>query len=151
MSIIKRNNGNGYNSIPDLFDDVFTRNLFDWGMSNYSTAGTTLPAVNIKETAENFEVEMAAPGMKKDDFQIQLDGNTLTISAENRESNDQREDERYSRREFRYQSFMRTFTLPRDVVDLEQIHAKYDNGVLQLLIPKREEAKQKPPKTITVS
>jgi len=150
MSLIKRN-GNGYNSIPDLFDDVFTRNLFDWGTSNFSDAGTTLPAVNIKETTENFEVEMAAPGMHKNDFHIELEGNTLSISCEIDESNEQKEVEKISRREFRYRSFQRTFTLPRDVVDLEHINARYENGILRLLIPKREEAKQKPPKMITVS
>ena len=88
--------------------------------------------------------------MNKKDFNIELDGNTLTISSER---TDQREDKDgiYSRREFSYQSFQRSFTLPRDVVDSEKINAKYEDGVLKLMIPKREEAKQKPPRQIQIN
>ena len=72
MSLMKRN-GNLYNTFPSLFnDDFFTRDLFNWGLSNNSNTGTTIPAVNIKETPNSFEVEMAAPGMKKNDFRIEL-------------------------------------------------------------------------------
>ena len=89
--------------------------------------------------------------MNKKDFKIQLDGNMLTISSEKsnqKEENDR--DEKYSRKEFSYQSFQRTFTLPKDVVDADKIEAKYDNGLLQLVIPKKEEAKQKPPRQIQI-
>ncbi len=149
MSIIKRN-GNGF-FMPEFFDDFFSRNVFDWGTSNFSNTGTTLPAVNIRETNENFEVEMAAPGMNKNDFNILLEGNTLTITSEKSDEHEEKEGEKFSRREFRYQSFQRKFTLPKDVVDVEQINAKYDNGILKLSIPKKEEAKQKPPKMINIS
>ena len=72
MSIIKRNgNSNGF-FMPELFDDFFSRNLFDWGSTNFSNTGTSLPAVKIRETNENFEVEMAAPGMNKNDFYVYL-------------------------------------------------------------------------------
>ena len=81
MSLIKRN-GNLFNSFPLLNDDFFTRDLFNWGLSNNSNTGTTIPAVNIKETADSFEVEMAAPGMTKKDFRIELDNNVLTITSE---------------------------------------------------------------------
>ena len=133
-----------------LFDDFFSRDLWNGGLANNSSTNTTIPAVNIKETAENFEVEMAAPGMKKEDFRVELDGNTLTISSEMQHEQEEKEGERYSRREFSYQSFQRTFTLPKNVVDVDQIYAKYENGVLHLLIPKREEAKQKPPRMIEI-
>lgn len=106
--------------------------------------------MNIKETADNFEVEMAAPGMKKEDFRVELNGNSLTISSEMRNEREEKEAERYTRREFSYQSFQRTFTLPKNVVDVEQINARYENGVLHLQIPKREEAKQKPPRMIQI-
>ena len=149
MSIIKRN-GNGF-FMPELFDDFLSRNLFDWGNTNFSNSGTTLPAVNIRETNENFEVEMAAPGMNKEDFHILLEGNTLTITSEKSDDQEEKEGEKFSRREFRYQSFQRSFTLPKDVVDVEQINAKYENGILKLSIPKKEEAKQKPPRMINIS
>ena len=150
MTILKRNGGL-HNSFPALFNDFFNRELFDWGESNFSTTGTTLPAVNIKETNEAFEVEMAAPGMNKNDFKIELEGNLLTISSETNKETEEKEGDRYSRREFSYQSFQRSFTLAKDVLDSDKINAKYEDGVLRLLIPKKEEAKQKPPRLIEVS
>jgi HSP20 family protein len=149
MSIIKRN-GMGFNALPSLFDDFFPRDLWDWGLTNHSTTGTTLPAVNIRETAENFLVEMAAPGMKKEDFSIQLDGNRLTIRSEKKQQQEEKDGERFTRREFSYQSFTRSFQLPKEVVDEDQIRAVYQDGMLQLTIPKKEEAKQKPPRMIQV-
>jgi len=133
-----------------LFDDMFGRELFNWENSNFSNTSTTLPSVNIKETAENYEVDVAAPGMEKKDFQITLDGNLLTISS-TREHNETIKEESFTRREFSYQSFQRSFELPKNVVDEEQITARYENGLLNLTIPKREEAKQKPPRLIEIS
>ena len=150
MSLMKRN-GNLFNTFPALFnDDFFTRDLFNWGLSNNSNTGTTIPAVNIKETPNSFEVEMAAPGMKKNDFKIELDSNVLTITSEKSMEPVQREGEKYSCKEFSYQSFQRTFTLPKEVVDDDKIEARYENGVLHLVIPKKEEAKQKPARTIEI-
>ncbi|HEV2831196.1 MAG TPA: Hsp20/alpha crystallin family protein, partial [Hanamia sp.] len=96
-------------------------------------------------------VEVAAPGMSKKDFKVELDGNTLTISSEKSREEENKEDERYSRKEFSYQSFQRTFTLQKDVVDIDKIEAKYENGLLYLVIPKKEEAKQKAPRLIEIS
>ena len=148
MSITKWNNRNG--GMTNLFDDFYSKDLWNWGLANSSSTNTTLPAVNIRETAEHFEVEMAAPGMNKEDFKIELEGNELRITSEKEQENEMKEGERYTRREFSYQSFQRSFTLPKEVVDVEQIHAKYENGVLRLLIPKKEEAKQKPPRMIQI-
>lgn len=150
MTPVKRN-GNLLNPLPMLFDDFFNRDLFDWGNLNFSNTNTTIPAVNIKETPENYEVEVAAPGMTKNDFKVELDGNALTISSERTHQKDESEGARYARREFSYQSFQRTFTLQKDVVDIDKIEAKYENGLLHLLIPKKEEAKQKPPRLIQIS
>ena len=147
MTLMKRNG----NLLPMIFDDFFNRDVFDWNNSNYSYTNTTIPAVNIKETAENYEVQVAAPGMTKDDFKVELDGNSLTISSEKSQQNEQKEGERFSRKEFSYQSFQRTFNLQKDVVDIDKIQAKYDNGILHLLIPKKEEVKQKPPRRIQIS
>ena len=96
-------------------------------------------------------VEMAAPGMRKEDFRVQLDGNLLTISSEKKHEHEEKDGERYTRKEFSYQSFTRSFQLPKDVVDEDQIRAAYHDGVLQLSIPKKEEAKQKPPRMIQIS
>jgi HSP20 family protein len=148
MSLIKKNR-NSFNMVPALFEDFVGRELFNWGNTNYSSTQTTIPMVNIKESAENFEVEVAAPGMSKKDFKIQLDNNLLTISSQ-KESDEQTQQEGYSRREFSYQSFQRSFLLPKDVVDHDGILASYDNGLLRLTIPKREEAKQKGPRFIEV-
>ncbi len=147
MSLIKRNQ---LFPMTGMFDDFFTRDLSNWGLNNNSTTNTTLPAVNIRETTENFEVEMAAPGMTKDDFKIELDGNQLTISSEKKSQQENNEVINYSRKEFSYQSFQRIFQLPKDVVDADKIQARYVNGLLQLSIPKREEAKQRPPRRIEV-
>src|SRR5215204_6870244 len=104
MTLVKRN-GNLFNPLPALFDDFFNRDSFNLGNSNFSDTNTTIPAVNIKETGENYEVEVAAPGMTKKDFKVELDGNLLTISSEKRNERENTEDERYSRKEFSYQSF----------------------------------------------
>ena len=149
MSIIRRNGM--LPTMSSLFDDFFATDGRNWGLNNYSSTNTTLPAVNIKETAEAFEVQMAAPGMTKDDFRIELDGTQLTISSEKQSRDEEKDGDRYTRREFSYQSFQRVFQLPKEVVDAENIQARYENGVLQLTIPKREEAKQRPPRMIQVA
>lgn len=150
MTIIKRNS-NPLHQMPNLFDDFFSRDFFNWGSSNYSDTNTTIPAVNIKETADSYEVEVAAPGMTKKDFKVELDGNRLSISSEKTNQHDNNEDVRYTSREFSYQSFQRTFTLQKEVVDADKIQAKYTDGVLHLMIPKKEEAKQKQPRLIEIS
>src|SRR6476660_282455 len=126
MTLVKRN-GSLLNQLPSVFDDFFNQHLFNWNNSNFSNTNTTIPAVNIKETAEYYEVEVAAPGMNKKDFKVQLDGNILTISSERAEQQEgengqedkwtKKNEERYISREFSYQSFFRTFTLQKDVVD----------------------------------
>jgi HSP20 family protein len=144
-------NGGLFNSLPMLFDDFLSRDFLPAGTSGYSDTDTTIPAVNIKEAADRYEVEVAAPGMNKDDFKVELDGSVLTITSEKSNGHGQREEERFYRKEFSYQSFQRTFNLKKEVVDSEKIEAKYDKGVLQLLIPKKEEAKHKPPRLIQIS
>ena len=149
MSLIKRN-GNRFPAFPALFDDFFNRELFNWGNNNFSTTSTTVPSVNIKESADSFEVEVAAPGMEKKDFNIALNGNLLTISS-SKQYEDEKKEENYTRREFSYQSFQRSFDLPKDVVDADRINARYENGLLHLSIPKKEEAKQKAPRMIEIA
>ncbi|ODS80685.1 MAG: heat-shock protein [Cytophagaceae bacterium SCN 52-12] len=148
MSLIKRNR-DSFPTFPALVDDFFGRELFNWGNSNFSPTGTSVPSVNIRENDETFVVELAAPGMQKSDFNIQLDGNTLTISS-SKQQEDERKDGNYSRREFSYQSFQRSLVLPKDVVNEDGISARYENGLLEVTIPKKEEAKRKQPRTIEI-
>jgi len=149
MSLIKRN-GAQAPSFPALFDDLFSREVFNLGNNNFSDTRTTVPSVNIKETPDNYEVEVAAPGMDKQDFSIKLDGNLLTVASAKTQRQESSEDN-YTRREFSYQSFQRTFELPKNVVDEDGINASYENGLLRLTIPKREEVKQKAPRMIEIA
>ena len=135
---------------PSLFDRFFENELFDWSNRNYSNTNTTLPSVNIKESNDDFEVEVAAPGFSRNDFKIELNHHLLTISSEKEIENETKEDQQFSLREFSYQSFSRSFTLP-NTADSEKIGAKYENGILRIVIPKKEEAKPKPPRQITIS
>jgi len=149
MTLVKRNSDT-FPTIPKFFDDFFSRDLFDWGFNNFSNTNTTLPSVNIRETNEEFLVEMAVPGMDKKDFKIELDNEILKITSEKQVKNELGEGERYTRREFSFQSFQRSFHLPKSVVDISKINAKYENGLLRIMIPKKEEAKALPPRQITI-
>jgi HSP20 family protein len=119
-------------------------------MNNFSEANTTLPKVNVKEDPDGFLVEMAAPGMTKDDFNIEVNNNLLTISSEKHETNKEADNGKYTKREFAYAAFQRSFSLP-DSANTDNISAKYDNGILKLSIPKKEEAKPVPPRKIDIS
>jgi HSP20 family protein len=108
----------------------------------------TVPAVNIVEKQDHYEISLAAPGMKKDDFNIDVEGNLLTISAESQQRREEK-DERHTRQEFNYTSFSRAFTMPDGVVR-DKIDASYGNGLLRLMLPKTEEAKKAASKHIAV-
>lgn len=144
MSLVKFSN-----QFPTLFDRFFDNDLFDWSNKNFSLTNTTLPAVNIMEDDNSYQVEMAAPSLNKDDFKIELNNDVLTISSEKKTENETKEGQRYARKEFSYQSFSRSFTLP-DSVDSDKIKAKYENGILKITIPKREDAKPRPVKQISI-
>ena len=141
---------NVFPALPQFFDDLFTKDFFDWGVQNNSTTDTTIPAVNVIESHDSFTVEMAAPGMSKKDFQIELENEVLKITSRKEVEKEVKEGERFTRREFSYQSFVRTFHLPKRVVDDSKIKASYENGILRILIPKREEAKLPAPRRIEI-
>jgi HSP20 family protein len=134
-----------------LLEDVFGKDIIGDGFNNYG-GQSNLPSVNIKETDEAYEMEMAVPGMAKEDFTIQLNNNSLIISAqkEHKEEEDNRS-ERYTRKEFSYHSFSRTFKLPEGLIQGDKIEAKYENGILSITVPKTEEAKPKPSRQIEIS
>ena len=126
--------------LPSIFDDFlkpwndFFRPNEGWGTM------MTVPAVNITENKDNYSLSLAIPGLKKNDFKIDVEGNILTISSEKQESKEE-EDEQFTRREYSYSSFSRSFTLPNEV-NKEKIDAAYEEGVLRLTLPKKDEAKK---------
>tara|TARA_R110001583_G_scaffold10417_8_gene47914 strand:+ start:11191 stop:11634 length:444 start_codon:yes stop_codon:yes gene_type:complete len=146
MTLVKRNSNTLF---PSLFDNFLSRDLMDWNNSNFSNTNTTLPAVNIRENDQEFTIEVAAPGMTKDDFNINLDNNQLNISSEIKNETESNEDN-YSRKEFSYQSFSRSFRLPVNLIDGNKISAKYEEGILCIHLPKKEEAKPKPSRMISI-
>ena len=150
MALVKSNNSY-YSAIPSLIDSIFSRNWLDWSNNNYSDTNTTVPAVNVRENDDEYIIEVAAPGMKKDDFRVNLDNNELTITSEHKEEKKDEKKGQYSRREFSYQSFCRTFTLPENLVNGDKISAKYEDGILWLKLPKKEEAKPKPAREIKIN
>ena len=139
--------GNSFWPSTSTVDQFLNDSIFNW--RNEMNEGFRTPKVNIKETDEEFLVEMAAPGMKREDFRIELDNDILMISSEIENENEDRS-KSYTRREFSYESFRRTFHLPNSV-EAEKIKAKYEDGMLRLVIPKKEEAKRRPPKMIKIS
>ncbi len=146
MTLIRRNE-----TVPawtNFFNEFLNNDWNDWSLKNYSKTNTTIPSVNIKETSDDFEIEVAAPGFDKKDFSIEINQGTLKISSEKKSETDNNE-ESYSRKEFSYQSFCRSFSLPLSV-NSEKIEAKYENGILSVVIPKREEAKPKPVRLIDI-
>jgi len=149
MTLAKLSN-NWYPSLPSLFDRFFDGELMDWNRSNYSSTDTTLPAVNVKENDNEFLIDVAAPGLKKEDFKLHYDNGCLTISSEKKNEVEEKDGEKITRREFSYQSFKRSFTVAETVVDAEKIAANYENGILHITLPKREEVKPKPAKEIAI-
>ncbi len=135
--------------LPSLLDRFLENDMFDWSSRHYSDTNTTLPSVNIKESQDDFEVEVAAPGLTKNDFRIELDHDHLTVSSERKDENETVEGQHFTLREFSYQSFCRSFKLP-NTADSEKIGAKYENGILRIVIPKKEEAKPKLARTIEI-
>ena len=152
MKTLVRTNGNLFPAIPSLLNDFFTDDWFDSSLANWRSSGTTLPAVNVRETNDEFRIEVAAPGMKRDDFKVELDNNVLIISSQREDSREEKDNNGdYTRREFSYQSFQRSFTLPDGKVEGDKIAASYVDGILKVTVPKREEAKLKPAKQIAIS
>ncbi|KAB7531308.1 Hsp20 family protein [Flagellimonas olearia] len=140
MSIVKRNNL----IFPSLLNDFMGP---DW-LGGTDKWNTTVPAVNIKDNEKEFELELAVPGVKKDDFTVEVDHDVLTISSEMKSENEEAKDN-YTRKEFSYSSFKRAFTLP-ETVDGSKIDAKYEDGILKLTLPKKQEALPKPKRLISI-
>ena len=153
MTLIKRNTGIN-NSFPALFDDFFGRDFFEFTPSrSLSNFAKNAPAVNILETDNEFKIEVAAPGLKKEDIKVELEDGLLTISSETKQEKEEKDKEgKYTRREFSYSSFKRSFSVDEDSVDADNIAATYENGVLNIQVPKKTKATpEKKTKTIAIA
>lgn len=146
MTLVKWNNETRP-AFPNLMENFFGKDIFDM-IGNNGNIGS-LPGVNVIENKDEFRIEVAVPGMKKEHFNINLEKNMLSISAEV-ENSSENENERYTRREFSFDSFRRSFALP-DSAHGEKIKAKYTDGILHIVVPKKEEAKEKPARKIDIS
>lgn len=134
-----------FNSFPTFFEDFFN----ELETVPTKTWQHTLPSVNVAEKEDAFRIELAAPGLKNEDFKVNIHESVLTISVEKKEETTEEKDN-YTRKEFSYTSFKRSFTLPK-TVDSDKIEAAYTDGILHLTLPKKEEAKPKEPKLIAVA
>ena len=135
-------------NMPTFFDDFFKpwTDLFDNG--DWKLRPLNLPAVNITEEPNSYQLSLAAPGMKKEDFKIDVDGNMLTISSEKEEKKEDK-NKKFTRKEYSYSSFCRSFSLPEEIKQ-DKIEAKYEDGVLKISLPRKEEAKKAEAKKIAV-
>lgn len=130
-----------------LFDEIFNREFSPIHDSELRSGN--LPKVNIKETADEYVIEMAVPGINKSDVKISIDNRILSISADQSHESESSDDQ-YTRREFSFETFKRTFKLPNSVND-DNINATYADGILKVELPKKEEAKEKPARSIEIS
>lgn len=132
--------------VPAYWDDFFNDNVFS-GFSSASCNPST-PAVNVVEDEKSFRIEMAAPGLSKNDINIDLENDVLTISSEQKEHKEEKNN-RYMRREFSYNNFRRSFQIPESV-ELEKIKAGHEAGILSIELPKKEEMVEKAPRQIEI-
>ena len=135
MTVVKRTN-ELLPRIPSFFDDFLGGNLSDWFTTNIAKSDGSVPAVNLKETDTDYFIEMAAPGMDKKDFAINMEEGVLVIRSEKKEAFEEKEENGYFRKEFNYQSFQRSFRLPEDDINVEKIEAIYKDGILIVKLPK---------------
>ena len=145
MDLAKRNNGNVQGLFPSLMDELFK----DW-TGGSQMVNKMVPPVNIKETDNAFTVSLMAPGFKKENFNLEVDNDLLTISSEVKNEKTEQEEGKFTRREFSYSSFKRAFTLP-ETVNTDDINAAYEDGILTITLPKKEEALPKPKRLIDIS
>ena len=147
-NIVKKENGRQPATFGSVVDQIFQNNLnrfFDdenWGFNglNRSIAGAQ-PLVNIRETDKNYEMELTAPGLKKEDFRLGIEGDLLTVSFEPQAEKKEQKEDGYLKMEYRKQAFSRSFTLD-DSIDSEKISARYEDGILRLDLPKKENARR---------
>jgi HSP20 family protein len=137
MTLVKFNERKDTGLLSPVFNDIFENFFNDAFVSDRMVS--RVPAVNISETDTHYHIELAAPGLRKEDFKLNLDRNVLTISAE-KQTEQSENDKKYNKREYSYSSFVRSFTLPESADDAN-IEAGYTDGVLKIAVAKKEEAR----------
>lgn len=145
MSVVKWKKDDLFPTFDSLWDDFFNKEVFNRGVE----LGTRIPAVNVSETDTSYHVEVAIPGYKKEDFDIDIDNNILTISSEQKNEKEEYDGKKATRREFSYSSFQRSFQIPENVNE-DSIAASYEDGILKLNLPKTEPARAKEKKRIAI-
>lgn len=135
-------------STSPLWSSLWPTGLFDVDELP-ARLGVTVPSANVMETEKEYQIELAVPGLQKKDFKIEMENDVLTISAEKEEEKNEKENG-YTRREYAYNSFSRSFTMPENF-KLDKIDAKYVDGILKITVPKKEVTPMKPKKEIAVS
>jgi HSP20 family protein len=150
MSIVKFKNGNGTGTLPSIDRPLSFPSFFSDTLERLWSDETLnwMPAVNIRERADDYIIDLAVPGMDKKDFSVEVDNGVLTVSGERRDESEDKND-RHTRKEFHYGSFRRTFSLP-DSADGEKVNASYKDGILTLTVMKREESRLKPKRQIKI-
>lgn len=146
MNTLKPNPFFPAKALTGIINDVFTRNFYDVEGIDFAN---TMPSVNISESNDKFSIDLAAPGLQKGDFNLVVDNDQLIVSASKENNKEQSEEGKWTRKEFNFTSFKRSFHLS-DVIDTENIHAEYIDGILKVTLPKKEEAKVKPSKVIDI-
>lgn len=146
MALIKFNNHDLFPTFNrEVWDNFFNEDIFDKGLK----LGTTMPAINVKETDKSYKLEVAIPGLKKDDFSIHVENGILTISSESKQEKEEKDREKVTRREFSYSSFSRSFSLPENA-DESNVNAAYQNGILEIDVLKKQSIQTPGKRTIEI-
>lgn len=144
-------NSGSKSTTHSLLDEFFPKDIMEWSFKNFTDIGSTMPSVNLSETEREYQIDLAAPGMKKEDFKVEIEDKTISIASEKEErSEEMNKKENYTRKEFSYRSFCRSFHLP-DAAETERIEATYKDGILHITIPKNSSRLSNSKKNIPIN
>jgi HSP20 family protein len=150
MNTIVKRNTNFFPAIPSLVEEFLNADWRD-SLASWRANVTTVPSVNVAETDDALMIEVAAPGMRREDFKVELDNEILTISSQHSDSREENDrSTNYIRKEFMFNSFQRSFAVPSGKVKANDITAKYRDGILRVIVPKSDEFRRKPAKQISI-
>lgn len=144
-------NSGSKSATHSLLDEFFPKDIMEWSFKNFTDIGSTMPSVNLSETEREYQIDLAAPGMKKEDFKVEIEDKTISITSEKEEKSEEKnKKENYTRKEFSYKSFCRSFHLP-DAAETERIEATYKDGILHITIPKNSNRLSNSKKNIPIN
>lgn len=143
MNLMLRNGG-----LPALLSDWFNTDITGVDFPIGKRIGVTMPSANLSETDKGYRIELAAPGLQRKDFMVEIDNHTVTVSSEKEEEKEDKGED-YTRKEYSYNSFCRSFNLPSNVQE-DKLDAKYEDGILKINIPKKEVTSKNSKKVVAV-